>query len=122
MPDPFWISARRSPPHASLGVRAVPAWRNPPAPPPTNRHLAKCAIADCTGLYISQKKMTMPMLVSSGEKSGGDFLIKQGRMGDTNVYGVIIKGSGHWIMEEAPEQAIPALVAFVNGPAKITQH
>jgi pimeloyl-ACP methyl ester carboxylesterase len=57
---------------------------------------------------FSQTKLTMPMLVLSGEKSGGDFLINQGRLVDTNVKGVIIKGSGHWIMEEAPEQVIPA--------------
>jgi len=64
---------------------------------------------------FSQKKLTMPMLVLSGEKSGGDFLINQGKLVDTNVKGVIIKGSGHWIMEEAPDQTIPALVAFING-------
>ena len=58
---------------------------------------------------FAQKKLTMPMLVLSGEKSGGDFLINQGRLVDTNVKGVIIKGSGHWIMEEAPDQTIPAL-------------
>lgn len=60
-------------------------------------------------------KLTMPMLVLSGEKAGGQFLIDQGRMVDTDVQGVIIKGSGHWLMEEAPDQTIPALVAFVNG-------
>jgi pimeloyl-ACP methyl ester carboxylesterase len=64
---------------------------------------------------FSQTKLTMPMLVLSGEKSGGDFLINQGKLVDTNVKGIIIKGSGHWIMEEAPEQTIPALVAFING-------
>ena len=64
---------------------------------------------------FSQTKLTMPMLVLSGEKSGGDFLINQGKLVDTSVKGVIIKGSGHWIMEEAPEQTIPALVAFING-------
>lgn len=64
---------------------------------------------------LSQTKLTMPMLILSGEKSGGDFLINQGKLVDTNVKGVIIKGSGHWILDEAPEQVIPALVAFVNG-------
>jgi len=32
----------------------------------------------------------------------------------TNVQGVIVKGSGHWLMEEAPEQVIPALVNFLG--------
>jgi pimeloyl-ACP methyl ester carboxylesterase len=63
---------------------------------------------------FAQTKLQMPMLVLSGEKAGGQFLIDQGRLVDTNVEGVIIKGSGHWLMEEAPEQTIPALVAFLN--------
>jgi pimeloyl-ACP methyl ester carboxylesterase len=64
---------------------------------------------------LAQTKLTMPMLVLSGEKAGGTFLIEQGRLVDTNVTGTIITGSGHWLMEEAPEQTIPALVAFLNG-------
>jgi pimeloyl-ACP methyl ester carboxylesterase len=63
---------------------------------------------------FSQTKLQMPMLVLSGEKAGGQFLIDQGRLVDTNVEGVIVKGSGHWLMEEAPEQTIPALVAFLD--------
>jgi pimeloyl-ACP methyl ester carboxylesterase len=27
---------------------------------------------------------------------------------------VVIKGKGHWLMEEAPQQVIPQLVAFIN--------
>src|SRR5437667_182997 len=50
---------------------------------------------------FAQTKLTMPMLVLAGEKASGDFLIKQGRLVDDNVEGVIIKGSGHWLMEEA---------------------
>jgi pimeloyl-ACP methyl ester carboxylesterase len=66
---------------------------------------------------MAKTKLTMPMLVLSGEKSGGDFLIHQGRMVDTNVKGVIIKGSGHWLIDEAPEQTISELVAFIEQPA-----
>ncbi|WP_243751278.1 alpha/beta hydrolase [Paraburkholderia sp. BL10I2N1] len=32
------------------------------------------------------------------------------------MQGVIIKGSGHWLMEEAPEQTIPAIVQFIDAP------
>jgi pimeloyl-ACP methyl ester carboxylesterase len=66
---------------------------------------------------MAKTKLTMPMLVLSGEKSGGDFLINQGRMVDTNVKGVIIRGSGHWIIDEAPEQTMAELVAFIEQPA-----
>jgi pimeloyl-ACP methyl ester carboxylesterase len=63
---------------------------------------------------FAQTKLTMPMLVLTGEKASGNFLIEQGRLVDSNVEGVVIKGSGHWLMEEAPDQVIPKLVAFVN--------
>jgi pimeloyl-ACP methyl ester carboxylesterase len=54
----------------------------------------------------------MPMVVLGGEKSGGDFLVSQGRMVANDVEGVIVTGSGHWLIDEAPAQVIPKLVAF----------
>ena len=63
---------------------------------------------------FAKTKLTMPMLVLSGEKAGGQFLIDQGRLVDDNVEGVIIKGSGHWLMDEAPDQVIPKLVEFLR--------
>lgn len=66
---------------------------------------------------FAQTKLPMPMLVLAGEKASGEFLIQQGRLVATQVDGRVIKGSGHWLMEEAPEQTIPALVEFINRPA-----
>jgi pimeloyl-ACP methyl ester carboxylesterase len=63
---------------------------------------------------FAKTKLSMPMLVLSGEKAGGPFLIEQGRMVADNVEGVLVKGSGHWLMEEAPDQVIPKLVEFLN--------
>jgi len=63
---------------------------------------------------FAKTKLTMPMLVLSGEKAGGPFLIEQGKMVATSVEGVLVKGSGHWLMEEAPDQVIPKLVEFLN--------
>jgi pimeloyl-ACP methyl ester carboxylesterase len=63
---------------------------------------------------LAKTPVTMPMLVLSGEKAGGQFLIEQGRLVDTNVEGVVVRGSGHWLMEEAPDQVIPALLKFLN--------
>jgi pimeloyl-ACP methyl ester carboxylesterase len=63
---------------------------------------------------FAKTKLTMPMLVLSGEKSGRDLLINQSKMVATNVDGVIITGSGHWLVDEAPDQAIPKLVEFFN--------
>ncbi len=63
---------------------------------------------------FAKTKLPMPMLVLSGEKAGGVFLIEQGKLVATNVEGVIVRGSGHWLMEEAPGQVIPKLVDFLN--------
>ncbi len=63
---------------------------------------------------FAKTPLTMPMLVLAGEKASGEFLINQGRLVDTDVEGVLIKGAGHWLMEEAPEQVIPKLVDFLT--------
>ncbi|MDO8978602.1 MAG: alpha/beta hydrolase [Afipia sp.] len=63
---------------------------------------------------FAKTRLPMPMLILSGEKAGGNFLIEQGKLVATNVEGVIIKGSGHWLIEEAPGQVIPKLVDFLN--------
>ncbi|CAN5799492.1 alpha/beta hydrolase [soil metagenome] len=63
---------------------------------------------------FAKTPLPMPMLVLTGEKASGETLITQGRLVGTNVEGVVIKGSGHWLMEEATEQVIPALVQFLN--------
>ncbi|MGH6814981.1 MAG: alpha/beta fold hydrolase, partial [Hyphomicrobiaceae bacterium] len=75
---------------------------------------------------FAQTRLTMPMLVLSGEKASGDFLIQQGRLVAEHVEGVIVKGSGHWLMEEAPAQVIPKLVEFLtrsgqgSAPSRLT--
>ena len=63
---------------------------------------------------LAKTKLPMPMLVLSGEKAGGTFLIEQGKMVATNVEGVLVPGRGHWLMEEAPDQVIPKLVEFLG--------
>jgi pimeloyl-ACP methyl ester carboxylesterase len=63
---------------------------------------------------LGATKLAMPMLVLSGEKAGGAFLIEQGRLVANDVKGVIVKGSGHWLMEEAPDQVIPELLQFLS--------
>jgi pimeloyl-ACP methyl ester carboxylesterase len=63
---------------------------------------------------FAKTKLTMPMLVLTGEKASGEFLIEQARLVDDNVDGVVIKGSGHWLIDEAPDQVIPKLVSFLT--------
>jgi pimeloyl-ACP methyl ester carboxylesterase len=63
---------------------------------------------------FAQTPLPMPMLVLTGEKASGDFLIQQGRLVATTVEGVVVRNSGHWLMEEAPGQVIPKLVSFIS--------
>jgi pimeloyl-ACP methyl ester carboxylesterase len=63
---------------------------------------------------FAKKPLLMPMLVLTGEKASGEFLIEQGRLVAKNVEGVVVRKSGHWLMEEAPDQVIPKLVEFLN--------
>jgi pimeloyl-ACP methyl ester carboxylesterase len=63
---------------------------------------------------FAETKLKMPMLVLSGEKASGEFLITQGRLVAENVEGVVIKGSGHWLIDEAPDQVIPKLLSFLG--------
>jgi len=64
---------------------------------------------------LARTKLKMPMLVLTGEKASGEFLIEQGRLVADNVEGVVVKGSGHWLMDEARDQVVPKLVDFLGG-------
>jgi pimeloyl-ACP methyl ester carboxylesterase len=61
---------------------------------------------------LAKSRLKMPMLVLTGEKASGEFLIGQARLVADNVEGVIVKGSGHWLMDEARDQVVPRLVSF----------
>src|SRR2546426_1484366 len=58
--------------------------------------------------------LSMPVLVLTGEKASGEFLIAQTKLVASNVQGKIISGSGHWLIDEAPQTTIPALTTFLN--------
>ena len=66
---------------------------------------------------LAQKKLDMPFLVLAGEKASGTFLVEQTKLVANNVTGTVVKGSGHWLIDEAPDQVIPAIAAFLNEPA-----
>jgi pimeloyl-ACP methyl ester carboxylesterase len=70
--------------------------------------------------------LSMPVLVLAGEKASGNFLIEQAKLVASNVNGQVVPGSGHWLMEEAPQVVMPALIAFIDAPGaagnKPTRH
>jgi pimeloyl-ACP methyl ester carboxylesterase len=63
---------------------------------------------------LSAKPLSMPVLVLTGEKASGTFLIEQAKLVASDVKGVVVPGSGHWLMEEAPNAVIPAIIDFLN--------
>ncbi len=65
---------------------------------------------------FGKTKLRMPMLVLTGEKASGEFLIDQARLVATNVRGEVIKDAGHWLIDESPGVVIPAIVSFLNEP------
>jgi pimeloyl-ACP methyl ester carboxylesterase len=63
---------------------------------------------------LARTRLAMPMLVLTGEKASGEFLIEQAKLVASDVRGIVIKGSGHWLMDEAPAAVMPALIDFVD--------
>ena len=62
---------------------------------------------------LSKTQLTIPVLSIGGEKSLGDFLGKQMKLVAPNLTTVVIKGAGHWVMEERPAETTDALVKFL---------
>ena len=55
----------------------------------------------------------MPVLSIGGEKSLGTQLAEQMKLVADNVTVVVLKDSGHWILEERPKETTDAIVKFL---------
>jgi pimeloyl-ACP methyl ester carboxylesterase len=62
---------------------------------------------------LSQTKLTMPVLSIGGEKSLGNQLADQMNLVATDVTVVVLKDTGHWLMEERPKETTDALLKFL---------
>ena len=58
--------------------------------------------------------LTMPVLAIGGEKSFGPTMAVVMRAAATNVEPVVIRHSGHWLMEENPSATIATVVDFLQ--------
>ena len=63
---------------------------------------------------FSKTKLTMPVLVIAGEKASGTVLFEQFKVGATDVTSVIVKNTGHWLIDEAPAATMAALEGFLR--------
>jgi pimeloyl-ACP methyl ester carboxylesterase len=69
---------------------------------------------DNKALFAKVGKLTMPVLAIGGDHSYGASMKGELDYVATNVQGAVITDSGHWIMEEQPQQAIDTIVPFIE--------
>ncbi len=62
---------------------------------------------------LSQTKLTMPVLSIGGEKSLGNQLAEQMKLVASDVTVVVLKDTGHWVLEERSKETTDALVKFL---------
>ena len=62
---------------------------------------------------LSQTKLPMPVLTIGGEKSLGEALGQQTKLVATDVTVVVLKDTGHWVLEERPKETTEALQKFL---------
>jgi pimeloyl-ACP methyl ester carboxylesterase len=62
---------------------------------------------------LSQTRLTMPVLVIGGEKALGEVLGQQTKLVASDVTVVVLKDTGHWVLEERPKETTDALLKFL---------
>jgi pimeloyl-ACP methyl ester carboxylesterase len=62
---------------------------------------------------LSQTKLTMPVLSIGGEKANGAALREQVKLVATQATVIVLKNTGHWVLEEDPKETTDALVNFL---------
>lgn len=62
---------------------------------------------------LSRTKLTMPVLSIAGDKSMGDVLGGQMKLIASEATAIVLKDTGHWVLEERPRETTDALVNFL---------
>jgi pimeloyl-ACP methyl ester carboxylesterase len=62
---------------------------------------------------LSQTRLAMPVLSIGGEKSLGTVLGEQMKLVGSDVTVVLLKDTGHWLLEENPKETTDALIKFL---------
>ena len=67
------------------------------------------------------RRLTLPVLAIGGAESSGEGVGNTMKLAAADVQAMVLTGSGHWVAEQAPEQLLTALTAFLapyrNGAA-----
>jgi pimeloyl-ACP methyl ester carboxylesterase len=56
----------------------------------------------------------MPVLAIGGEKANGELLGQQMKIVASDVTVVVLKDTGHWVLEEKPKETTDALMKFLS--------
>jgi pimeloyl-ACP methyl ester carboxylesterase len=62
---------------------------------------------------LAKTKLPMPVLSIGGEKANGIMLGNQMKLVSNDATVIVLKNTGHWLMEENPKETIDALVKFL---------
>ena len=62
---------------------------------------------------MAKTKLTMPVLSIAGEKASASILGPQMKLVGTAVTEITLKDTGHWLMEERPEETMEVLISFL---------
>jgi len=65
---------------------------------------------------LSKSRLPMPVLSIAGEKASAAALNAQMKLVANDVTVVALKDTGHWVMEERPQETMAALLAFLGKP------
>jgi pimeloyl-ACP methyl ester carboxylesterase len=66
-------------------------------------------------------RLSMPVLAIGGDHSFGTTMAFVMRFAADDVHQVVIKDSGHWLMEEQPRATVAAIRAFLDSGAALAQ-
>jgi pimeloyl-ACP methyl ester carboxylesterase len=62
---------------------------------------------------LAKTKLPMPVLAIGGDKANGEALGRQSKLVASNAAVVVLKDTGHWVLEENPEGTTDALMKFL---------
>jgi pimeloyl-ACP methyl ester carboxylesterase len=60
-----------------------------------------------------ERRLTLPVLAIGGAESSGEGVGNTMKLAADDVQSLVIPGCGHWVAEQAPEQLLAALTAFL---------
>src|SRR5258705_8155477 len=114
-------SARSSTPRPGR-TSCAPTWSgttsisSPPAPTTCAAASGSTARSPPTIAQNEQRKtrrLTLPVLAVGGAESSGEGAGNTMKLAADDVQTLVIPGCGHWVAEQAPEELLAALTAFL---------